>query len=73
VTCEGTELRGLFGGVYEVASNPTKPLSAEDIVQTQSHIRELTKVCEREVHEVVLVCHARTSPNARICREGAQG
>ena len=32
-----------------------------------------TKVCEREVHEVVLVCHARTSPNARICREGVQG
>src|SRR6516162_6050899 len=52
---KGPSLGGLFGGVDEVASNPTKPPSAEDIVQTQSYIRELTKVSEREVHEVVLV------------------
>jgi hypothetical protein len=51
-----SEAGGLLGGVYEVASNPTKPASAEDIVQTQSHIRELTKVCEHEINEAVLAC-----------------
>ena len=43
-----------FGDVYEVASNPTKPASAEDIVQTQRYIRDLTKVCEREINEALL-------------------
>jgi hypothetical protein len=50
------EAGGLFGGVYEVASNPAKPASADDIAQTRRHIRELTKVCEREIHEAVLCC-----------------
>ena len=51
-----SEAGGLFNGVYEVAGNPTKPASAEDIVQTRRHIRELTKVCEREIYEAVLSC-----------------
>ena len=51
-----SEAGGLFRGVYEVAGNPTKPAPADDIVQTRRHIRELTKVCEREIHEAVLSC-----------------
>jgi hypothetical protein len=57
-------LGALFGGVYEVASNPTKPAPAEDIVQTQSHIRELTKVCERKVRGVP-VRHSRRGQDER--------
>ena len=51
-----SEAGGLFGAVSEIAGDPTKPVSAEDIVQTRHHIRELTEVCEREIHEAVLSC-----------------
>ena len=50
------EAGGLFRGVYEVAVEPAKPASADDIAQTREHIRELTKICEREIHEAVLSC-----------------
>jgi hypothetical protein len=51
-----SELRAIFDGLYELAGNPTKPVTADDIAQTRRHIRELTKVGEREVHEAVLSC-----------------
>jgi hypothetical protein len=51
-----SELRAIFDGLYELAGNPTKPETADDIAQTRRHIRELTKVGEREIHEVVLSC-----------------
>jgi hypothetical protein len=50
------EAGGLFTGVYQVAGDPTKPAAAADIAQTRRHIRELTQVCEREIHEAVLSC-----------------
>jgi len=50
------EAGGLFRGVYEVAVEPAKSASADDIAQTREHIRELTKICEREIHEAVLSC-----------------
>ena len=50
------EAGGLFAGVCGVVADPIKPTSAEDIAQTRFHIRELTKVCEREIHETVLSC-----------------
>ena len=31
-------------------------MMADDILQTRRNIRELTKVGEREIHEVVLSC-----------------
>jgi hypothetical protein len=31
-------------------------VTVDDIAQTRRHIRELTKVGEREIHEVVLSC-----------------
>ena len=51
-----SELREIFDGLYELAGNPTKPVTADDIAQTRRNIRELTKVGEREIHEVVLSC-----------------
>jgi hypothetical protein len=51
-----SELRAILDGLYELADNPTKPVMTDDIVQTRRHIRELTKVGEREIHEVVLSC-----------------
>jgi hypothetical protein len=51
-----SELRAIFDGLHELAGNPTKPVMADDIAQTRRNIRELTKVGEREIHEVVLSC-----------------
>ena len=50
------ELRAIFDGLHELAGNPTKPVTSDDIAQTRRNIRELTKVGEREIHEVVLSC-----------------
>jgi hypothetical protein len=52
-----SELFAIFDGLYELAGNPTKTVSADDIAQTRRSVRELTKVGEREIHEVV--CPAR--------------
>ena len=41
--------------LYEFAASD-KALTADDIAQTRRNIRELTKVGEREIHEVVLSC-----------------
>jgi len=55
-----SELRAIFDSLYEFAGNPTKPVTATDIAQTRRNIRELTKVGEREIQEVVLSCtHTR--------------
>ena len=40
---------------YEFAGDPTKPVTPM-IAQTRRSVRELTKVGEREIHEVVLSC-----------------
>src|SRR5260370_27847396 len=37
-----SELRAIFDGLYELAGNPTKPVTADDIVQTRRHVREWT-------------------------------
>ena len=51
-----SEMRAIFDGLHELAGNPAKPVSADDISQTRRNIRELTKIGEREIHEVVLSC-----------------
>ena len=51
-----SDLRKIFDGLHELAGNPTKPVTTDDIAQTRRNIRELTKVGEREIHEVVLSC-----------------
>jgi hypothetical protein len=50
------EAGGLLRGVCEVARDPTKPASADDIAQTRRHISELTEICEREIHAALLSC-----------------
>jgi hypothetical protein len=37
-----SELRAIFDGLYELAGNSTKPVTADDIAQTRRKIRELT-------------------------------
>lgn len=51
-----SELHAIFDGLHELAGDPTKPVTADDISQTRRNIRELTRVGEREIHEVVLSC-----------------
>lgn len=51
-----SELRLIFDGLHELAGNPTKPVTPDDVSQTRRNIRELTKVGEREIHEAVLSC-----------------
>jgi hypothetical protein len=51
-----SELRLIFDGLHELAGNPTKPVTPDDVSQTRRNIRKLTKVGEREIHEAVLSC-----------------
>ena len=51
------EAGGLLRGVSEVARDPTKPASADDIAQTRHHISELTQICEREIHARCCLAH----------------
>jgi len=50
------EAGGLLRGVSEVARDPTKFASADDIAQTRHHISEFTEICEREIHAALLSC-----------------
>jgi hypothetical protein len=60
------EAGGLLRGVSEVARDPAKPASANDIAQTRRHISELTAICEREIHAALLSCTRarRRMPNS---------
>jgi hypothetical protein len=60
------EAGGLLGGVSEVARDPRKPASADDIAQTRHQISELTEICEREVHAALFFCTrpCRRMPNS---------
>ena len=51
-----SELHAIFDGLHELAGNPSKPVTADDISQTRRNVRELTRVGEREIHEAVLSC-----------------
>jgi hypothetical protein len=51
-----SELHAIFDGLHELAGNPAKPVTADDISQTRRNVRMLTRVGEREIHEVVLSC-----------------
>ncbi len=51
-----SELHAIFDGLHELAGSPLKPVTADDISQTRRNVRVLTRVGEREIHEVVLSC-----------------
>ena len=38
-----SDLRVIFDGLYELAGNPTKPVTADDIAQARRNIRELNE------------------------------
>lgn len=50
------EIRAMFEGSRELAEDPSKPAAAADIAVTLGHFRELTKITEHEMHELVLSC-----------------
>jgi hypothetical protein len=51
-----SEMRAMLEGVHVVASDPTKPATADDIAQALGNVRELTRISEREIYEAVLSC-----------------
>lgn len=51
-----SELRAIFDGLPELAGSPAKPVTAKDIAEIRRNVRALTKVGEREIHEIVLSC-----------------
>jgi hypothetical protein len=65
------EIRAMLEGVREVADNPTKPGTPAGIAETLGHLRELTRIAEHEMHELVLSCTRarrqmlRTMPTAK--------
>ena len=50
------ELRTMFAAVADVTSDPTKPASPEDLKATLEHVREMTRIAEREINAVVQSC-----------------
>ncbi len=50
------EMRAMFAAVEDLTGDALKPASADDISGTARHVRELTRVAEHEMHEVVLSC-----------------
>ena len=51
-----SEVRAMFAGMHDLASDPTKPATSDETVKALRNVRDLTKVGEREIHEMVLSC-----------------
>jgi hypothetical protein len=66
-----SEARAMFAAMHELARDPTKAATADDIATARRNVRELTRIGEREIHEVVLSCTRarrqalRTMPTAK--------
>lgn len=50
------EMRSMFGSAEHLAADLSKPFSPESAKVTISHLRELTRIAEHEIHEAVLSC-----------------
>jgi hypothetical protein len=50
------QLRALIAGVLDVATDANKAASVGDIKGTLRQMRELTRIAEHEMHEVILSC-----------------
>ena len=50
------EMRALIAGVLDVAADRNKAATIGDIEGTLRHMREMTRIAEHEMHEVVLSC-----------------
>ena len=49
-------MRAIMGGAHEFATRTVEPADPAQIRETFRHLRELTKIIEREIHTVVLDC-----------------
>lgn len=50
------EMRAIMGGAHDLAMRTAEPVDPAQIQATFRHLRELTKIMEREIHAVVLDC-----------------
>ena len=50
------EMRAMMGGAHDLATSTVEPTDPAQISETFRHLRELTKIIEREIHAVVLDC-----------------
>jgi hypothetical protein len=50
------QMRSMLEGMHELAENLAKPAEPADIAETLGHLRELTRIAEREMHAAVLSC-----------------
>lgn len=50
------DLRGIYAAIVELLQDETKPAPVSEIEVTLRHIRDTTRIAEREMHEIVLAC-----------------
>jgi hypothetical protein len=50
------EVRAFFEAMQDLARDPTKPETADEVTKTLVNVRKLTRVAEHEIHEAVLSC-----------------
>lgn len=50
------EMRAIMGGAHDFATRSVEPADPAQIQQTFRHLRELTRIIEREINAVVLDC-----------------
>lgn len=50
------ELRAKFASVHQVATNDSIEAEARQLAETFRSVRELTRIAELEIHEVVIAC-----------------
>lgn len=50
------DLRGIYAAIVELLQDETKAASAGEIEVTLRHVRDTTRIAEREMHEIVLAC-----------------
>jgi len=51
-----SEVRSMAVATHNLATDLTKPTSAQDIAGTLGHLRKLTRIVEHEIHELVISC-----------------
>ena len=50
------EMRGMVAGAHDLTTREVEPADPAQIHETFRHVRELTRIMEREIHAVVLDC-----------------
>ena len=51
-----SESRAFFDAMHELATDPAKVATADEIATTIANIRNLTRIAEHEIHEALLSC-----------------